>query len=405
MMSGEPTLARRRLLSCGCAALGWGGLAGWSQAQTAPITALGDKLYELPERLAKPELSTDEGGMWAQMDREETLLKRSKSLIRDKALVDYVRGIACKLGSQHCQDMRVYVVRQPHFNAAMAPNGLMMVWSGLLLRASNEAQLASVLGHEIGHYVARHTLERLRTFKSAAAAATLLGGLGGLGQLAGMGLLFGAVAYTRDQERDADRIGADLLARNGYAVGEASQIWNNLLEEVRARKTTDREVFGESILFASHPPSEERSQTLAARAAQLASSGAAQGDTGREAFARIVGPYRREFAAEDLSLRRFAESEALYQRMAREDVKDFDAHFFLGEVYRARGADGDAPKALAAYDRAAASDQPHAERSRGRGLVLRSAGQNDAAREHLRTYIELKPDAADAALIDSYLKS
>ena len=54
------------------------------------------------------------------------------------------------------------LVRTPYFNASMAPNGMMQVWSGLLLRVDNEAQLAAVLGHEIGHYLARHSVERLR---------------------------------------------------------------------------------------------------------------------------------------------------------------------------------------------------------------------------------------------------
>ena len=55
----------------------------------------------------------------------------------------------------------------------MAPNGMMQVWSGLL-RVDNEAQLASVVGHEIGHYLQRHTVERLRDAQSRSAFGMVL---------------------------------------------------------------------------------------------------------------------------------------------------------------------------------------------------------------------------------------
>ena len=113
------------------------------------------------------------------MDRAERQLRRSPFLVRDKALHDYIESIACRLGKDHCPDIRVYIVRTPLFNASMAPNGMLQVWTGLLLRMDNEAQLAAVLGHEIGHYVERHSVERLRDTKTSAAFGTFLGLAGG----------------------------------------------------------------------------------------------------------------------------------------------------------------------------------------------------------------------------------
>lgn len=69
----------------------------------------------------------------------------------------------------------------------MAPNGMMSVYTGLLLRTQNEAQLAAVLGHEIGHYLARHSLQRFEVEQATMTATGILGmglgaaGLGGLG--------------------------------------------------------------------------------------------------------------------------------------------------------------------------------------------------------------------------------
>src|SRR3546814_15342811 len=75
-------------------------------------------------------------------------------------------------------------MRTPYFNASMAPNGMMKVWSGLLLRVNDEAQLAAILGHEMGHYMQRHTLARMRDMRSKAAIGAFLGGLGIVGGIA-----------------------------------------------------------------------------------------------------------------------------------------------------------------------------------------------------------------------------
>src|SRR5262245_38449643 len=195
---------RAFVLGCGCCALD-------ALAQTA-VTP-----WSSPQRFVRPLDDSEEGGLWALMDREEARLKRSAFLVRDPGLNKYVSDIACRLAGDHCPDMRVYLVRTPVFNASMAPNGMMQVWSGLLLRTSNEAQLAAVLGHEIGHYMARHTLERLRDVKQRAAFGQFLGiafaaaRIGQVGSLAQLGVMASLFSYGREQEREADRIGIELM--------------------------------------------------------------------------------------------------------------------------------------------------------------------------------------------------
>ena len=157
--------------------------------------------------------------MWALMDREERNLRKSPLLIRDAALKDYVQGIACRLGGEHCPDIRVYLMRTPHFNASMAPNGMLQIWSGLLLRMENEAQLAAVLGHEIAHFLMRHSLQRLRDIKDKAAAGQVLGLFGLVGALGQLAVYASAFAYQRDHENEADRIGSILMHKAGYDVG------------------------------------------------------------------------------------------------------------------------------------------------------------------------------------------
>ncbi len=143
---------RRRLLAAGAAGCACA-LARHAWAQAAVD-------YTVPERLARPDAASDEGGLWALMDREERNLRRSPFVVPDARLKAYLQAVACRLGGQHCPDIRVHLVRTPVFNASMAPNGMLQLWTGLLLRVENEAQLAAIVGHEIGHYLQRHSVDR-----------------------------------------------------------------------------------------------------------------------------------------------------------------------------------------------------------------------------------------------------
>jgi beta-barrel assembly-enhancing protease len=188
-LTSRAALSRRRLLHWGCAQCA--GLLA-----LAPATAQTE--WVAPPRHAKPELASDEGGLWAMMDREESKLRRSSFVVRDNAWRDYLSALACKLAGEHCADMRVYTVRTPLFNASMAPNGMMQVWTGLLLRMENEAQLASVIGHEIGHYLQRHSLERLRDARAKSAFATLMAPFGLVGLVGQMGAIASLLAFSRE---------------------------------------------------------------------------------------------------------------------------------------------------------------------------------------------------------------
>ena len=113
----------------------------------------------------KPVAGTDEDELWYAMERAERELQLSPQLVRDKALTDYVRKVACEAAADYCKDLRVYVMDVPQFNASMAPNGTMLVWTGALLRMRDEAELAFVLGHEAGHFRAQHSLRQWRRIK------------------------------------------------------------------------------------------------------------------------------------------------------------------------------------------------------------------------------------------------
>jgi predicted Zn-dependent protease len=297
-------------------------------------------------------------------------------------------------------------VRSPFFNASMAPNGMLQIWSGLLLRMANEAQLAAIIGHEIGHYVARHGVERLRDARSRAAFGQFLGmflgaaGAGGaavgfLGQLA---LIAGMFAYSRENEIQADEIGLELMIRAGYAPREAPRIWQQLVDELKGDPAN--EATSGSILFATHPAPSDRLDKLAA----LARAMPAEGKLGEAAFAQAIRPIRRDLLLDELKRRRPGETLVLLDRLSNENPHDGELLYFKGEAYRQRDLAGDQDKGLAAYQAALATGSAPPEVHRSLGLVQQKAGQKEAARQSFGTYLQLKPDAEDAELIRSYVE-
>ncbi len=77
----------------------------------------------------RPALATMEGGLWMQIDNIEKKFKRSGWVVRDAALNSYINKIVCDLAGSFCPDFRVYIVSVPAFNATMAPNGMMQVYT------------------------------------------------------------------------------------------------------------------------------------------------------------------------------------------------------------------------------------------------------------------------------------
>jgi predicted Zn-dependent protease len=351
--------------------------------------------WRMPERFTRPDMAGEEGGLWAMMDREEARLRKSPFVIRDKALQARVYDMCCRLGGPHCPDIRVYLMRTPFFNANMAPNGMMQVWSGLMLRAENEAQLAAVVGHEIGHYLERHSLERLRSAKSHSATATAMSLFGIVGLIGMLGVVGSMSSYSRDNERDADRIGLTLMHDAGYDAAEAAKVWRNLLLEIKARPE------GASIpnpLFNSHPSSEERQETLAELAKAMPG-----GTTREKEWNEAIKPFLREWLADEVKRGQREESLALLGRMIalRPNAEYLYAR---GETYRLRGNDGDLDLAITDYKAAvvAGSEPPEAHRSLG--TVYWSRKQAPEAKASYQRYLELTPNAPDAAMVKSYLE-
>lgn len=376
---------RRRWLQWGCAHCALlGAPAGWAQGEWVP-----------PPRHVRPDTASDEGGLWALMDREETRLRRSSFIVRDPALRTYLTTLACKLAGDHCPDVRVYTVRTPLFNASMAPNGMMQIWTGLLLRVENEAQLAAVLGHEIGHYLQRHSIERLRDAQSRSAFATLLAPFGIVGLVGQLGALAGLLAYSREHEREADRIGIFLMKRSGHDPREATKVWAQMRAELAAGPGGDPGK--RSVMFATHPGIEERQVQLE----QLATG--SSGFIGVAEYQAIVEPMLAELLDDELKRAQYDETIVLLDRHCENRSQRGDLRWYRGEARRLRAQGDDLERAVADFNAALALDKPPAQAHRSLGFIYRGQGRKEDAAAAFTRYLEAAPAAPDAGLVQSYL--
>jgi predicted Zn-dependent protease len=350
----------------------------------------------------QPALDTTEAGLWMKMDQVEERIRTSGKVETDPLLDAYVRSIVCKLAPEQCQHIRVYVINQANFNASMAPNGAMTVWAGLILRAQNEAQLAYVLGHELAHYERRHSLKRWQDIRAQSSGlvffqiATAAVGLGIIGDLATLGVLANIYSFTRDQEREADTLGFELMVRAGYAPDEAAKIWQLLMAERDASEEPER-----MILFSTHPSTAERSTTLAEEAAKIPNP---PQFTGRDGFLSVTAQFRGRWLRDELRWRDYPRLEVLLDQKLAEGTNPGVVRFYRGELYRRRGEDGDEEKAAAEYEAALETQDTPLETYRSLGLTYWSMQRADEARKAFEAYLEEKPDAEDRAMVEAYLQ-
>lgn len=350
----------------------------------------------------RPRLDSDEGGLWMKMDRAEGELQSSGHLVEDQGLNAYVNGIVCRVAQKHCKDIRVYLVNVPHFNASMAPNGSMQIWTGLLLRVHNEAQLAAVIGHEVAHYLRRHSLQQMRNTIDTAGALTFfnvatLGMTGGLANLVAAGSL---TSYSRDFEREADGYSLVLMGRAGYDPREAPKVWQHLIEERRAEdKNVDSAFF-----LATHPAARERVDAMQRLSVKAKKRWKKANRLGRKSYLAALRPYRARLLRDELQLHRFERSQALLDLLKKDGHNMAELHYFQGELYRLRSKDGDRKLALAAYRKAMRAGKPPAELHRAMGLTLLKENQRAQARKSFQRYLHRNPQAEDAEMIRHLMK-
>lgn len=187
--------------------------------------------------------------------------------LQDKALNNYINQTGKKISTLTHRPHMPYSFRgvnAAYVNAYAFPGGSIAATRGILVELRNEAELAALLGHEMGHVNARHTAEQMS--KSALTNA-LIGGIAtiagtqspGLGNLASQLGMLGAGAllahYSRDNERQADALGLEYMVKAGYNPNGFVGLMDML------RSTSKHEPSAIELMFSTHPMSDERYNT------------------------------------------------------------------------------------------------------------------------------------------------
>jgi predicted Zn-dependent protease len=240
----------------------------------------------------------DEAAELAEGKKAHAEVLKEYGVYRDTRLQAYVNEVGQKLAKQsHRANIpwTFTVLDSPEINAFALPGGYVYVTRGILAYMENEADMAGVIGHEIGHVTARHGAQRATRQQTAGLgvlAATVLGAVleskvgvsGGpamFGQMA-QGVAAGYVAkYSREQELQADTLGAEYLARSQYDPRHMIDVIRVLklqeafaIDEARAagQPAPERDSW-----LSSHPSNDQRLQSISQNAAKYQGTFASDG--------------------------------------------------------------------------------------------------------------------------------
>ena len=218
--------------------------------------------------------------------QEDVKVRQMYGVYDDKRLQQYVNEVGQRLARQSHRPGLEYhftVVDSPEINAFALPGGYVYITRGILAYLNSEAELAGVLGHEIGHVTARHGVQQMGAATAAGVGATLLGvfvpqlrnqaGDTAINMLGNV-LLSG---YGREHELEADRLGAQYLAGTGYdpqaMIKVIGVLKNQEMFDAEVAQSEGREPRAYHGVFASHPDNDTRLQQVVGEAGRPAAGG------------------------------------------------------------------------------------------------------------------------------------
>jgi predicted Zn-dependent protease len=237
-------------------------------------------------------ISDQQEAQLGQQVKTELETKEKIKYLEDPVVVEYVRTVSTRLLQQANKDRanvpwKVNVIDDPKtVNAFATPGGYLYVYTGLLLAADNEAELAGVMGHEAGHVVGRHSAQALmlQYGEQAVIEAALGKNANMVAQLAANLAGTGAgLAFSRGNETEADELGAKYMSAVGYDPHALMTFFGKLAAQ-------EGKTPGVLKWLSTHPPSAERVVHLNAFISQRGLTGS---DLGADRLAPIKQRLRK----------------------------------------------------------------------------------------------------------------
>lgn len=222
-------------------------------------------LSDIGQSMVSPQQEAQLGREAFQQIKKTTPISHDPQL--QARLTRVGRRIVQASGSDIPVDQWEFVVFDtPEINAFALPGGHIGAYRGIMKVAQNDAQLAAVLGHEVGHVTAHHAAERIGTAElsnfglAVVSAALQIGGVAGSDEIAsllGAGVQYGVILpFSRSQELQADHLGLDYMAKAGYDPEQAIVFWQNMTKASRGGKPP--------AILSTHPSDQERIERLEA---------------------------------------------------------------------------------------------------------------------------------------------
>jgi beta-barrel assembly-enhancing protease len=383
--------------------------------------------------------SPEERRLWSEAEREEESLLTRVAIYEDPILEEYLGRVAAKLTPAEVGPdgpvIKFVILRDPTLAAFAMPEGRVFLHTGLLSRVENEAQLATVLGHELMHVYARHfvvftrdtdstkVLNRLREMVTALGTAPSTiqdrrdqyAGAAVLSRTAnailGLGLKVCAVSaihgYGRDLEREADVAGMAAVVRAGYDPKESLKLFKVLRDEAAGRGPLEAFFFGNAARL------QERHDSVQQLLLKPYKEEAKRTDLVKttEGFEERLRVLVRENAALDTQAGRFPLAKRQLDRVLKATPNDAIAHLYDGELHRlqsqraksAAERETEVRMARESYEQSVALDPAYPDPFRQLGLLYYQQKDPARARAAFERYLALKPDAADAKRVREYL--
>jgi len=278
---------------------------------------------------------------------ETKKLDKSGKIHSDEAVTSYVSRVGMGLVPEYAGSEFSFsfsVIQDPSLNAFALPNGAIYVHTGLLAKMDNEAQLATVLGHEISHVTQLHGQRQYKKMIAVMIPAQIGALVLGtevqrrsdnpvLSFMTAVGLNLGMAAavngYGRTLEDQADRVGLRYAVETGYDPRESPKVWDTFNDVYGEESKT------ENFFYSNHSTNEVRKQNLKDEIElHYAAGGPGPGAAGvdQATYQVTMLGVIRENAVEDFNLKRYRLAEKGFERVLAQAPEDAVAHHYQGRI-------------------------------------------------------------------------
>ncbi len=371
----------------------------------------------------------DEESIWKEVEEAQEKIKYSGFIYEDPELTAYLNRVLGNLVGEEQRvglKLKVIVLKDPMFNAFAYPNGAIYVHTAVLAELDNEAQLATILGHEATHFFHRHALREMRSVVNKSAFYNFFNiataGAGGASMelaniLIGKGIEATVYGYSRDLEREADEGGFQFLVKAGYDPTQSKAAFERLLEDVKEEKIKV------PYFYHSHPRVQERVKNFDQMIADLKSKtgGELTGKTNAEEFRQATKKLLLQNAEMTLMRNRPDMAQKQIDRYLAVEPNDARAFCLSGETHlrlaeklsadekkmkeaKTKTEIEDARKqAVADFEKSIALNPEYPDAYRQLGLYYYKNKEKEKAKPYLSQYLKLDPNGDRADYIRGYL--